>query len=192
MRFYLLDTNGDLSKEDYCFSDNEPVPIGSYDLISGARLADEYPAGLDKVTLKLGDDYPGLELPSLIGNTDNMLIVHRDLAAAIRSHEVGEVELLPFTLLNHKGRVHSTEYVFLNPVGTRDCLDMERSECKRHKSGKIMAMLKYVLSRKKLKDAPNLFRPQETPARYIFSGELVDALRKRKFTNLVFEELETA
>jgi len=190
MKHSRLDTLGDLSKQEYCFTDNEPDPIDSIDLITGDRVADEYPEGINDVTLQLGEDYPGLELPSFIGNTDSMLIVSREAVDVIQTHDVGEMEVIPFKLINHKGRVHSDDYVFLNPIGARDCLDMDKTECKRYDDGEIMKITKYVLSETKLEGAPHLFRVREKPGNYICSDFLIAALAEKGCTNFVYEELE--
>jgi hypothetical protein len=191
MKFFIIDTTGDVANEDYCFSDNGPGPIiDSHDLKVGVRVADEYPDGIGDVELRLGEDYPGLTLPSFIGNTDRMLVVSSEALAILQRHELGEVEVIPFKLINHKGRVHSTDYVFLNPIGTFDGLDLSRTECDRRKNGTIRTITKYVLSSAKLAGLPQLFRPREMPNAYIWGQSVVDDLRKHGCTNFVFEELE--
>ena len=87
--------------------------------------------------------------------------MHQEAAELICQIEVGELEVFPFTLINHKGRVHSRDYVFLNPLGTFDCLNMKLTQCKRYSSGKIMKITKFVLDRDKIAKAPDLFRPRE-------------------------------
>jgi hypothetical protein len=191
MKYFLLHPLGDQTKEDYVFTDNGPKGvIDSYDLIVGVRVADEYPDGIGETTLKLGDDYPGLDLPSFIGNTHRLLIVDKASAALIKSHDVGEIEEIPFALLNHKGRVHSRDYVFLNPIGTLDCLDLKKSEIEYHDDGEIRSVTKLVLDPAKLVGVRELFRPAQDPDRYIFSEKLVTALQEHQRTNFVFRELE--
>lgn len=189
MKFYLLDTNAGGASQDLCFTDNEPKPIGSFHLCTGTRQAEAHPEGVGKVTLQLGDDYPGLELPSLLGNTDSMLAVKRDVADVILAHEVGEVEQLEFVLLNHKKRPHSKDYVFLNPIGTQDCLDLTKSKCVTSRNGKIIRVTEFVLASSKLAKLPQLFRPKESPGSYLLGEKLVKALRATSFTNLSFTEV---
>jgi hypothetical protein len=191
VKFFLLNALGDITKVDYCFTDNGPEPVmDDYDLSVGVRVADEYPDGIGDVTLQLGEDYPGLTLPSFIGNTDQMLIVSSEALGIMRRHELGEVEVIPFELINHKGRVHSRDYVFLNPIGTVDCLDMSRTECVLHDDGTIMKITKYVLASAKLAGLPQLFRPREMSDAYIWGQAVVDDLRQHGCTNFLFEELE--
>lgn len=190
MRYLKLNGLGDVANRKICFTDHEPDPIDSYDLIIGARVDEEYPDGWDEVTLRLSDDHPGLELTSYIGNTDSMLIVDRAAADCILAHEVGEVEVIPLKLLDHKGRMHSDAYVFLNPVGPYDCLDMERCDCKYHDDGELMKITRHVVSEFKAIGAPHLIRPVEAPHVYLFSEELVRALEEGGHTNFLFVELE--
>jgi hypothetical protein len=196
MKYLLLNPLGDVDNEDYCFSDNAPDGgvVTAYDLKTGRRLTDKYPQGFGRLTLAVGEDNPGLEEPSYLGNTDALLIVNRQAAGIIKGHEVGEVEVIPFKLLNHRGRVHSEDYVFLNPVGTVDCLDMDRSEKDLHKDGTIMNITRYVLSAAKLAaikgGVPHLFRIKEDATCYVFSEVLVADLKKHGCTNFVFDELE--
>ena len=176
MKFFMLDCKGNYTNTDYCFTDNGPRgTIDDYDLRCGLRVADEYPDGIGETTLKLGDDYPGLELTSFIGNTHSLLIVEKKVADLI-----------------HKGRVHSRDYVFLNPIGSVDCLDLQRSTVLRHDDGTIMKIQKFVLSPAKVAGVRHMFRPDEDLNKYIFSETLVNALRANNCTNLVFEELEMA
>src|SRR5947209_4553040 len=116
MKYLMLDPLGDNRNEDLCFTDNPPRGgvVTAYDLKIGRRLAEKYPQGFGDLTVQLSDDHPGLEEPSYLGNTDFLLMVNRQAADVIKAHEVGEVEVIPFKLLNHRKRVHSQDYVFLN------------------------------------------------------------------------------
>lgn len=190
MKYYRLDTLGDVSNEDLCFTDQEPEPIGSYDVISGLRLSEEYPDGYEPLTIELGEDHPGLECGSLLGNADAMLILAGRAVEVVLSHEVGDVEVVPITLHDHKGRVHSEDYSIVNPIGSFDCLDLEKSECKRHDDGEIYRILNYVLASNKLEGLPHLFRPSAMPDNYFFSEAVVEHLKKEGCTNLQFHLLE--
>ena len=192
MRYFKIDPLGDEHQTEFCFADTGPKGgIDAYDLSTGGRIADQYPAGFGDVLLKLSEDSPGLELPSFIGNTNSLLIVSHQAASVILSREVGEIELIPFKLVNHKGRIHSIDYRFLNLIGSVDCLDVESSECIRFTDGTVMKYTRFVLSAAKVVSVPHLFRIRESPVDYVFSEDLVEALRSAHCTNFVVEELET-
>lgn len=153
-------------------------------------MKDEYPDGISEVTVRLGDDYPGLVLPSIIGNVDGLLMCSNEVKDVILEHDVGEIEVVPFVLLNHRGRVHSRDYVFVNPVGTVDCLNLSACDIFRHTDGTIGRIDKFVLDANKTGIIRELFRPQEDPGEYFFSEKLAFALQSREFTNLYLRELE--
>ena len=63
---------------------------------------------------------PGVKLPSLIGNTISYLIVNAEMKDTIIEYcpeDEVDIEILPFTLINHKKRVHSKDYWIINPIG---------------------------------------------------------------------------
>lgn len=194
MRFFKLNHVGNVKNEDYCFVPDAPVggELTSYNLKVGRRISEKYPNGVGDVTLRLGEDYPGLELTSYIGNTQSMLIVDRKTAGIIQAHNVGEIELIPFRLLNHKGRAHSRDYVFMNPIGWVDCLNHQRSEITRKNDGTFVRVKTVVLDTGRLIDVPDLFRIKEALTCYVFSEKLVNDLRDEGCTNFVFEELPQA
>jgi len=192
--YFMLHHVGNVSNQDYCFAPNPPKggALTAWDLKQGLRVSDKYPGGIGDVTLQLGEDYPGLELTSYIGNTDSMLVVSRSTLAIIQTQKVGEIEAIPFKLLNHKGRVHSTDYVFANPLGSVDCLDQTNSKGRRRDDGTLARIDLVVLTSAKLAGAPDLFRIKDMMARYVFSETLVKVLADKGCTNFVFNKLEQA
>ncbi|MBU6954791.1 hypothetical protein [Hahella sp. HN01] len=193
MKYFLFNCLGNRDKEEYCFTVTTPDGgVSTYDLTSGLRLSDEYPDGIEPVFLKLDDRFPGLELASYIGNASNLLSFHISAANLIHQLSECEIELVPFTLLNPKGNVHSEEYVFVNPVGAIDCVNWNETVCTRRKNGDIANYKKIVMDKSKAKDFPNLFRIQNKSSLCVFSETIVDALMKAHHNNLVFIELEVA
>ncbi|MBU6954792.1 imm11 family protein [Hahella sp. HN01] len=193
MKYFLFHTLGDTSNEDYCFTSDTPEGgVDSWDLIAGYRIADEYPDGIEKTVLRLEEEYPGLVLASYIGNPDRMLVFRKDAAKIIIDTNQSETEVIPFTLLDHKGKTRSEDYVFINPVGTVDCVNWKESICTRDSEGNIETYEKLVFSKEKLDQRPNLFRIRFDTSLYLFSETLVNALLEKNHTNLVFKDIEVA
>jgi len=194
MRYFRINTLADVGSGDYCFSDRTPRGIATrwYRLATGVALAKDYPANPDEVTLQLGDDFPGLKLPSFLGNTSNMLVVLQSVADLILSQRVGHTERLPFVLLDHQGRVHSHDYVFLNPLERVACLDLAQSQVRRSKKGEIKDVHRAVLDPSRIEGALDLFRLAEEPNVYLFSVALVQRLQDAGACNFVFAEVELA
>ena len=189
MDYFEIDLQG-TGDEDACFTNHAPNEINSLMLIEGVSMKGEYPDDSFEVTLELDEDNQGLDDQSLLGNTDGILILKNQIVEEAKKFDLGEIEFLPFTLLSHKKRVHSKEYCFVNPLGTHDILNYEKSEIKYLKSGKIFSIPKVVLSSEKLLGKPDLLRLKESSTRYFFSSRLVDALSGDQFTNLLFEKIE--
>ncbi|MCP4355457.1 MAG: hypothetical protein GY793_07455, partial [Proteobacteria bacterium] len=143
-----------------------------------------------KVNLKLGKDYPGLLLPSFIGNVARLLIIHQDALKFYKEFDIGKYQAFPFTLIDHKDNVHSKEYLFLNPLGTRECLHHELSGVELKKNGDIRKLKKLVLDKSKLKQIPDLFRPFEDDNRYIYSERFVNGIKEKGLTNFHFKKLQ--
>jgi hypothetical protein len=190
MRFYLLDTLGDSNDDDLCFIHDtvEGIGLGDVGLLTGEPIAAEYP---EDARIYMSKESPGIKLSSVLGNTKNFLMVARDLKEVVEKHCGDKVEYLPFTLYDHRKRVHSKDYFILNPLGTFDCLDLKKSDIVWGKSDptRISLIEEHVLDRKKMKNAPQLFRVAQSPTDYILGVELATEIHERKFTNIWWTKL---
>jgi hypothetical protein len=194
MQYFSINTLADYGGGEYCFTDRTPVGIATrwYRLATGVEFGKDYPEDTDEVKLQLGDDYRGLKLPSFLGNTSNMLPVMGSAADIVLAHKVGRTERLPFLLLDHKGRIYSRDYVFLNPLERIECLNLERSEVRRSKKGEIKDVNRPVLDAARLERAPDVFRLGEEPNLCFFSSVVVAKLKQAACTNFVFTEVAAA
>lgn len=196
MRFFNIDTLGDLDDRRLCILDAVPEGIGvKYSrLARGRTIAADFPAN---AVIRMTPDRTGIKLASLIGNTNSFLIVHRDVKDVIAAehHRRGDrwpIEYLPFTLMNHKGRPHSADYVLVNPIGVIDCVDLAASEIELFENDrdKVVSIERLVLDPAKVQDAPPLFRIRETPGQYTVDEALAAALDGKGFTNIVLRPVE--
>ena len=188
MNYFLIDTLGDTSDDTLCLLDSEPEGMGleSYFLAMGKKAAPFFPAD---ARLHMSAEYPGLITSSLIGNVKRFLIVDTKTKNIFARLCAGaEIEYLPFSLYNHKGRVHSRDYWFVNPIGTFDCLDFGASDIQ-YLGQDIVRINERVLDPKKLARAPDLFRIEGEPQTYVISEHLVDALEESEPTNILVTEL---
>jgi hypothetical protein len=190
MRFFKLNVLGDSNDEDLCVLYNSVEGIGLADvgLHTGERIGKKYPAD---ARIHMSKESPGIKLSSLLGNVKNFLIVSQDFKEAVEKLCGGKVEYLPFTLYDHRKRVFSRDYFILNPLGTFDCLDLKKSDIKWDKDepDKIIRIKEHVLDRKKMKDAPQLFRIARDPTVYVVGVELAREIYDRDLTNVIWTEL---
>jgi hypothetical protein len=190
VRFYRWLTLGNADVEQ-CFLSAAPKGLAarSYRLAEGTSVKDIYP---ESPRIDLTEENPGLRLESFVGNSKRMLVVSRPLRAVVEQYcKDQDIEYLPVHIYNHRGRLHSDEYTLINPLGTLDCADLERSEIMMME-GEIISVDRVVLSPAKLERPPHLFRVREAPYFYILSEPLAEALKAGGFTNVVLEPMEVA
>ena len=195
MVIYRIDTLGDVHDPELVIIDHVPEGIGvKYSrLVGGRPIQAEFPAD---AVVHMSEERPGLKLASLLGNTQRFLIVHRDVKVVIEDAYRDRcpswpVEYLPFTLINHRGRPHSTDYWFINPIGFFDCVDHASSSIDYFEDdpSMILGINRLVIDESKLRGAPPLFRVAVADDRYLIDAPLHDAIVSRGFTNFRFLEL---
>lgn len=146
----------------------------------------------DTVRLEIDEHEGGLELPDLLGNERNYLVVRRACADALLPRfSAGPHESAPVTLINRKRRVHADDYVVLNPLGKVDCLDAGRSEMSgdtRHPVVRIFG--EFRLRSAAVPEDRDIFRVQGLLLGYVFSERVVEYIRQQRFTNFVFEPVQ--
>lgn len=192
MRFFLWEVLGDSNDDDLCFIDNsvEGIGMGDTGLGFGERVGPEFPAD---AKIYLSKKSRGMKLSSFLGNTRNWIIGSKELKAAIEKHcKKDAVEYLPFTLYDHRKRVHSRDYFIINPLGTFDCLDLKASDITWDDDDPddIIDIDEYVLDPKKVKKAPQLFRIDKDPMAYVVGVDLVREFKAQNLTNIFLTELE--
>ncbi len=192
-RFFLWETLGDINDEDLCviYKSVEGIGLGDTGLSSGKPVAPEFPPD---AKIYLSKESPGIKLSSFLGNVRNRLIGSSELKAAIEKHCKKDIEYLPFTLYDHRKRVYSQDYFIINPLGTLDCLDMKASKISWSKKipNEIIDIDEHVLDRKKVQNAPQLFRIDKRPVAYVVGVDLVREFKARKLTNILLTELEVS
>jgi hypothetical protein len=195
VRYYFIDTLGDLESE-YCILSSPPTDLGLsyYRMAKGDAIGDKYP---DNARIYMSEKHPGIKVPSIVGNTHNYLITSRLARDEIAAHCQGvEIEYLPVTIYNHKKRPHPGEYFIINPIGSRDCLDLGASEVEYLDEpgdpyhGAVVGVDRFVLDPQKLAQAPSLFRIREDVNKYVVDERLASALLARGFKNLILNEIE--
>lgn len=176
-----------------CVLELQPKGTGriAWALSFGETVAAQYPGN---PTWQMSEDYPNRpKVLDIIDNTTSMLIVRRRVKDVLEQTGV-PMECLPFTLLDHKGRVASTEHFIVNPLGSIDCLNVKESriEYSDEYPDEVIGVDRFVLDARKLETAPDLFRIKEAPEHYVVSHRLVEKLRPLNPTNLFLIPIEQA
>ncbi|WNZ62545.1 hypothetical protein QEG98_01480 [Myxococcus sp. MxC21-1] len=187
---YFSLTRGPTVDRSLCMLEREPkgLRMFSHRLGEGYPMGDKYPPDAE---WQMSSKYGGGKLASLIAS--HYVVVERALKEVFERTGV-PMECLNFTLFDHKGQVASRDYFIINPLGTFDCLHLEKSEIKYSKEmpGEIIGIRKHVLDSNKLRSAPDFFRIKEDPYVYVLSHKLVDELQQLNPTNVYLTKLEQA
>jgi hypothetical protein len=185
MNFFNLYLLGRPSQE-IVVLEEEPKTLGlaGHRAAVGKSIVDVWPTD---AAMQPPEENPGVKLTSLISNTFSYLIADSALKNAILQHCADlPMEVLPFTLLDHRGRVRSKDYVVLNPLGDRDVVDKTASEID-YSGDQVAGIVKLVLDPEKLEAAPALFRLTQKRQLLIVNQSLADAIRG--FSNIVLRRI---
>ena len=178
MLYGLLDV-GSAEERQFCMIDELPSGTGLERVAAanptrGEPAAHIYPAD---ARVFMSPKFGGRELADFVSNTEGFLIVHKRVKEILERVNRGDAEYIPLAIFNHKRRLASAEYFIVNPLGTHDVLDLKKSTIE-WDDGDVVHVEKMVLDPKKLKKAPDLFRPKEDPEAYIISQRIATELRK--------------
>jgi hypothetical protein len=189
MDYFMLRTMGATNDPSLCILQDPPEGLGRHDygLTSGQTMGAHWSP---KARLLMDPDIPGMKLSTVVGTAMAFLVCHRDMMAVIREVCHNEIEFLPVEIYNQRGKLVSSDYGVLNVIGTVDCLDEKASQVKKTSKGTIVIIKTPTIDAKRLAPDLHLFRLAAKPEKLIMSETLGRALAKRKFTNVVFDEVK--
>lgn len=193
MRFFLLETLGNVNDRSLCVIHDfvKGIEMSAWKVGKGERVGAEYP---QDAKIYMSKESAGIKLSDLLGTVRNMLVVSSRFRALVEKHATNDIEYLPFALYDHRKRLYSQDYSIINPIGTFDCLDLKAStivwEDEEQQSGRIVNLRKRVLDRKKLENAPQLFRIDQAPTSYVVRLELAKEISAQKLSNVFWSELD--
>jgi hypothetical protein len=157
-------------------------------LLDGVPLLQQWP---ENVVCKMSPKYP-----KDIQVADNLYgsgyaIVSGRLKEQI-THAIGtlQIEFLPVTILNHKERIASKDHYIVNPVGSVDCIDTEKSGVVWNAidTKVISAFEQLVLKEDAIPPGVAIFRPTYRTRTILVRRFLADQLSADGFTGLYFTE----
>ncbi|WP_043709713.1 imm11 family protein [Corallococcus macrosporus] len=127
-------------------------------------------------------------LTDFIANPDRVLYVSPRVREVLASRGlIGEaVELLPFVLLDKRGRRVPDAYVIANPLMRVRCLDVERSKVRRRtgRPGQIVEIKSLHLCDEAIPEDAQLFRLEELPKLMVLRSDLLEAFQQAGLTGL--------
>ena len=139
--------------------------------MEGERAGGDYPGS---VVFDMGLRYPGIVVADMIQNNLGYCLLSAKARKLLELHSGVEIEFLAFKLRNKKGRMETGDYYIANVIGTRDCVDMKRTEGQLSLSepGTFMTLRKLYLEARKIPPDARLFRIQAMPEVLIIREDL--------------------
>jgi hypothetical protein len=178
-------------EEGWCVITNPSGFKNQFMLAEGVPLLKEWPGD---VFCKMSPKYP-----KDIRLTDNLHggsypVISKGLKEKIAALAgASSIEFLPVTIFNHKGRVASKDYFILNPVGSVDCIDLEKSGVTWNAIDEtdISHFEQLVLKRKTVPAEVSVFRLKHQTGTILVRRSLAKQLSSDGFTGLHFLEPAT-
>jgi hypothetical protein len=90
----------------------------------GLAMIGQCPEDLE---LRMADEAPGIQIADTIDNALGWLLVSAALRDLLLAESTRPIEMLRFSLVDHKGRVARDDCAIANPLDTVDCIDLGRS-----------------------------------------------------------------
>lgn len=169
----------------------ENVP-DAYELSEGVSRTDGFPSD---AAYRMDPSFPrDVILPDAVKSRggDGVPIVSPALRDLIASFDPPDIEYLPITIYDHKGRVASDEYVIANSYHVVDALDHDAMGIVWNPLDPmaIMTCERVALDASTLGGAPVLFRAKNLEKRVLARRDLAGAIAEAGLTGTYFYELD--
>jgi hypothetical protein len=157
----------------------------SHKLIEGHAYGNTFP---ENATLCMSPHFKrDTELVDDVMNADDLKVCSRRLVDFLKSEHLDNVEYLPVTILDHKGKVASKEYSVVNPVGLQDAIDMQASVPTLNASShRVDAVERLIFVSSRIDPKVKLFRFAGLTRPVMIEKSLADALMAQNFVGLSF------
>lgn len=162
----------------------------SFELAYGLSLAAVFPK---KARAPMSTHFKkATALTDDLSNLNDVKVCSKRLVEFLEKSDVRHVEYLPLTILNHKGKVASTDYFIVNPVGLVDALDLAASKPTYNsiKKDMINRVDRIVLDPRRLDPERKVFRLSGFFHPVLIEKGLADSMKAAGLVGPFFNELE--
>ena len=176
-------------EEGYCVIATPKIDIDK-ELREGQRLEEGFPGD---VTCPMSDDFPDdINLGDNLFGSIYPVISEKLKHFLLSKLPEGNVEFLPVSIVNHKGRTEPDNYYFIHPLVLCDCIDINASEVEWNELAPdtIADCMGLVLRENVIPDNLKLFRLKSWGDIIIIRSDLAEELEQAGFTGLYFPEAE--
>lgn len=172
--------------DDDNFDEDEPGLINATEGLPVGRI-------LQDLSFKMSDDASGLLVPDWIDNTLELTLGSARFVDFLRLECFARIEFLPFTFLNHKGRVAASDSAVINVLEVADAIDPVRTQGDLDpvNEGWYLAIRWLALDRDRIDPKLDLFRLASHPMTFVVREDLRATIEAAGLTGMTFLELET-
>ncbi len=141
----------------------------------GRSMVDTWPKD---ARLKMERRHKGIKVPDVVLNPHRCLMVTDRMKRLLQEHIATPVEYLPFTLVNHKGRVADDAMWVVNLLDSVACVDMEKTDGSESPfyPGEFQDLLELHVLEEKLPSDRAIFRLKECPEVLLVRDDLRRAI----------------
>jgi hypothetical protein len=159
-------------------------------LKDGVPLQATFPAD---VRYHMHADFPNdLVLVDNMQNLHRLAVTSARLKEAIERRGAANIEFLPITIIDHKGRPASKDYFIVHSVGLVDCIDREKSVYKNDViiPGNMSSVKRLVIDETRIPPDREIFRLEGFREVLVVRRDVADALDDEKFTGLTWQRIQ--
>lgn len=157
-------------------------------LRKGRPLGDRYPTD---TAYRMNRDFPDdIALEDAAFNLDRQLVVSERLRAFLEERGGPDLEFLPVTLINHKGRAEKASYAIVNLLRHVDAIDQEATafEWNELDETSMSEVSNLTVDPSRIPDDAVLFRLQHLTNVMGVRRDLAEAIEAEGFTGLDFTD----
>lgn len=127
-----------------------------------------------------------------LSNMNRIKVCSGKLTEFLKKQKLKNVEFLPVTILDHKGKVASKEYTIVHPVGLQDALDVEASKPRFNRILKtqIDEVERFVVDVRRIEPGVRIFRLAGFYSPVLIDAELAKSIEAEGFRGSAFQELD--
>lgn len=174
-------------EEEFCVADADRDTVDQFmvQLRKGEQVGK---IDLPEIKYRMDPDFDGIKVSDFINSGFPWFMVTEKAKQIIEDNATVEIEYMPFTLLNHKGRVAAENCYMLNVIGQVDCVDRDKTEATDSffTQGEFDTIRKLYLLEDKIPADKNLFRLWAKPSILIVRRDLKEVFEREGLTGVEY------
>lgn len=183
MRKFAVINTGIYRRGELCFFTRRPLNYGnqSYRYATGKTIK-RVPGKAAEFHME--DEEPGMKSGGFIGNTLLCLLVRKAIGGILAAGAPAKhkVQLVPARIFNHQKHLHSDDYVIVNPIGTIDCIERQKSGItySARGTGEIVEVdeQNITLVDERIPRGVRVFRLPECPNEYVIDCAVIPEIKR--------------